>query len=62
MIINGSLNFIGVLIAAAVSWHLCLNKNHANPIAPKLLSVATVIVLCRTPSAPHCRRVKKMRW
>lgn len=43
-IINGSLNFIGVLIAATVSWHLCLNKNHANPIAPVLLSVATVIV------------------
>lgn len=43
-IINGSLNFIGILIAAAVSWHLCINKNQPNPIAPVLLSIATFVI------------------
>ncbi|SCM52505.1 PTS sugar transporter subunit IIC [Hafnia alvei] len=43
-IVNGSLNFISVLIAGAIAYHLCQNKNYADPIAPVLLSIATVVI------------------
>lgn len=43
-IVNGSLNFISVLIAGAIAYHLCQNKGYADPIAPVLLSIATVVI------------------
>lgn len=43
-VVNGSLNFISILIAAAGAYHLCQNKNYQNAIAPVLLSVAVVVI------------------
>lgn len=43
-IVNGSLNFISVLIAGAIAYHLCQNKGYGDPIAPVLLSIACVVI------------------
>lgn len=43
-IVNGSLNFISVLIAGAIAYHLCQNKDYGDPIAPVLLSIACVVI------------------
>lgn len=43
-IVNGSLNFISVLIAGAIAYHLCQNKGYVDPIAPMLLSIACVVI------------------
>ncbi|MFO6299043.1 PTS sugar transporter subunit IIC [Rahnella selenatireducens] len=43
-VVNGSLNFISILIAAAGAYHLCQNKNYQNAIAPVLLSVSVVVI------------------
>lgn len=43
-IVNGSLNFISVLIAGAIAYHLCQNKDYGDPIASVLLSIACVVI------------------
>lgn len=42
---NGTLGVITLLVTIAVSYHLCLNRNYTNFIAPILVSFSSIIVV-----------------
>ncbi|MDO1605809.1 PTS sugar transporter subunit IIC [Lactobacillus sp. YT155] len=44
-IANGTLNITTLLVVAAVSYHMCVNRNYSNPIAAILVSISTFVVL-----------------
>lgn len=43
-IINGSLNFISILVAGSISYHLCLNKGYKDLLTPILVSISVIII------------------
>jgi PTS system cellobiose-specific IIC component len=42
---NGTLNIMTLLVAVAISYHLCMNRGYKNVIAPILVSLSTMIVI-----------------
>jgi len=44
-IINGTLNFLAVLLAGACAYHLAVNKKFENPIAPAFLAISIFVIL-----------------
>jgi len=44
-ITNGTLNIMTLLVAVAISYHLCVNRGYKNVIAPILVSLSTMIVI-----------------
>ena len=45
LLINGTLNFSGVMIAAMIGYCLATNREYKNPIAVAMISIATLIVM-----------------
>jgi len=44
-IINGTLNFLAVLLAGACAYHLAINRKFENPIAPAFLAISIFVIL-----------------
>jgi len=44
-IINGTLNFLAVLLAGACAYHLAVNRKFGNPIAPAFLAISIFVIL-----------------
>lgn len=44
-IANGTLNIMTLLVAVAISYHLCVNRGYKNVIAPILVVLSTMIVV-----------------
>lgn len=44
-IINGTLNFLAVLLAGACAYHLAVNRKFENPIAPAFLAISIFVIL-----------------
>ncbi|MGX7418630.1 PTS sugar transporter subunit IIC [Carnobacterium gallinarum] len=42
---NGTLNIMTLLVAVAISYHLCMNRGYKNVIAPILVALSTMIVI-----------------
>lgn len=48
ILINGTLNVSGLIIAALVAYHMASNREFKNPLAAMMLSVATLVIMMPT--------------
>lgn len=44
-IVNGTLNFLAILLAGAGAYHLAVNRKFDNPIAPAFLAISIFVIL-----------------